>query len=184
ARGCGPRAPPAAGVRPAGGGGAVGGGGEVGVCSPVARWRLCREPLPCRCDTAGHKGRAFARRSSEFLTADAGHREDEVEAVEQRARELVPVASETLRRAAALGGGIASRSAGTEIHGCDEDEPGGEDDSAGRAGDRNEAVLERLAQGLERRTLELGELVQQQHAAMREARLSGTEVRAPTDDRG
>ena len=48
----------------------------------------------------------------------------------------------------------------------------------------DEAVLERLAQRLERRPLELGELVEEQHAAMREARLARPEVRPAADDRG
>ena len=50
--------------------------------------------------------------------------------------------------------------------------------------DRDDAVLERLPQRLERRPLELGQLVEQQDAAMREARLARTRAGAAADDRG
>src|SRR5207302_8414153 len=63
-------------------------------------------------------------------------------------------------------------------------ESGREDDPAGGTRDRDEAVLERLAQRLQRRALELGELVEEQHTAMRQARLAGPEVRAAADNGG
>ena len=46
------------------------------------------------------------------------------------------------------------------------------------------AVLERLAQRLQRGALELGELVEEENTAMRQARLTGSEVRAAADDGG
>ena len=47
-----------------------------------------------------------------------------------------------------------------------------------------DAVLERLAQGLEHRPVELGELVEQQHAVMGKADLARTRPRPTADDRG
>ena len=55
----------------------------------------------------------------------------------------------------------------------DEHEAGREDHHLLAADDRHVAVLERLAQGLEARARELRELVEEQHAVMRERRLAG-----------
>ena len=51
-----------------------------------------------------------------------------------------------------------------EVDRCDELKLRGVDRSAADARDRDDPVLERLAQRLERRALELGQLVEQQHA--------------------
>ena len=51
-------------------------------------------------------------------------------------------------------------------------------------GDADHTVLERLAQRLERGPDELGQLVEQQHAVMREARLAGPRPASAADDRG
>ena len=50
-------------------------------------------------------------------------------------------------------------------------------------GDRDDAVLERLPQRLEHGTRELGQLVQQQHAAVGQARLAGPRHGTTADDR-
>ena len=81
-------------------------------------------------------------------------------------------------------GGVAAAAARTQVHRGDEHEPGREDDAARGARDRDEAVLERLAQRFENRTVKLGELVEKEHSTMREARLAGAQVRAAADDRG
>ena len=120
----------------------------------------------------------LARRSRELGRARPRHGDDEVEAVEQRSRELVPERGEPLRRARALGRRIAARAARTEVHRRDELEPRREDGPPADARDADDAVLERLAQRLERGPLELGELVEQQHAAMREADLARPRARA------
>jgi hypothetical protein len=49
-------------------------------------------------------------------------------------------------------------------------------------GDGNGPVLERLAQCLEDRARELGQLVEEEDAPMRERDLAGTRARAATDD--
>ena len=60
-----------------------------------------------------------------------------------------------------------------EIHRRDETKPGREERMPADPGDRDNTVLERLAQRLEHGPRELGQLVHQQHAAMGEARLAG-----------
>jgi hypothetical protein len=51
------------------------------------------------------------------------------------------------------------------------------------AGDGDEAVLEGLAQGLESRAVELAELVEEENAAVCEARLAGARARTAAHDR-
>src|SRR6476659_5920330 len=58
-----------------------------------------------------------------------------------------------------------------------------EANATGRARDKDLPVLDRLTQCFERGPLELGELVEQQHATMREARLARSEPRPTADDR-
>ena len=70
------------------------------------------------------------------------------------------------------------RAARAQVHGRDELEAGREDRSAGDTRDRHVAVLERLAKRLERRPLELGELVEKEHSAVREADLARPRGRA------
>ena len=70
----------------------------------------------------------------------------QVEAIEQRPRELVAVRGEPRGRAGALGSRIAARPARAEVHRRDELEARREDDPPADARDRDRAVLERLAQ--------------------------------------
>src|SRR5204862_30789 len=78
------------------------------------------------------------------------------------------------RRALALDGGIATPAAGAQVHRPDELEARREAGPALRARDDDLAVLERLPERFERGSLELGQLVEQQHATVRERRLAGT----------
>jgi hypothetical protein len=95
--------------------------------------------------------------------------DDDVDSVQESARELVSVGGKPLRRAGAFGRRIASPAAGTEIHGPDEDEARREDRLPGGACDRDCALLERLTERLERRAVELGELVEEEDSVVREA---------------
>ena len=60
--------------------------------------------------------RRLRRRRGELRRARTRHRDREVEAVEQRARELLAVRGEPLRRARALDRGIAARAARAHVH--------------------------------------------------------------------
>ena len=51
-------------------------------------------------------------------------------------------------------------------------------------GDGHYAVLQRLAQGLQRGTAELGQLIQKQHAVVGHGYLAGPGVGAAPDERG
>jgi len=69
-----------------------------------------------------------------------------------------------------------------EVRCPDELKAGRKAHAAGRAGDEDLAVLERLSQRFERGSLELGELVQQQHAPVGKRRFAGPEPRPAADD--
>jgi len=107
----------------------------------------------------------------------------EVEAVEKRARHLFPVGGEPLRRAATLDTRIPPRPTRAQIHRSYEHKAGGKDDPTGDAGHGDCAVLERLAQGFDRGPNELSQLVEQEHAVMREARLAGPRPDSTAYDR-
>src|SRR5207247_5558133 len=132
------------------------------------RQSLC-ETQPRSDDAGTHWIRPLPWAGLELERASSRDRHDQVESVEQRARQLVAIASEPLCRAAALRTWVTTRSARAQIHRADELKPGREPHAAGRARDDELAVLERLAQRFERRTLELRQLVEQQHSSMRTA---------------
>ncbi len=86
-------------------------------------------------------------------------------------------------RARALDGRIAPRAARAHVHRADEHEASREERVTADARDRHHAVLERLPQGLENRTRELGQLVQEQDAAMSQRHLTRPRIRSSTHDR-
>ena len=131
------------------------------------------QPLARRSHAMPHRIGGLARRSGQLDRARPRHRDDEVEAVEERARQLVPERGQSLRRALAVGRRIAAGAARTEVHRRDELEARREHRPPADARDADDAVLERLPQRLERGPLELGELVEDEHAAMSEADLAG-----------
>ena len=85
------------------------------------------------------------------------------------------------RAAAAPRRRVAARA---RVRGGDEHEARREDRRALAAHDRHAAVLQRLAQRLERRARELGQLVEEQHAVVGEARLARRRDRAAADQAG
>ena len=87
-------------------------------------------------------------------------------------------------RATALDRGVAARAARAHVHRPHELEPRREERVPADAGDRDDAVLERLAQRLEHRARELRQLVEQQDAAVRERDLAGPRARSASDHRG
>src|SRR3954471_18353404 len=109
--------------------------------------------------------------------------DDEIETVEERPGELVAIVGKPLCGARAVRPRIAARAAWTEIHRSDQLETRRKAHAPGRAGNDELTVLERLPQRLQCGTLELRELVQQQHTEMRKARLTRTQTRPAADDR-
>src|SRR6476620_11107234 len=75
------------------------------------------------------------------------------------------------------------RTVEAKVESPDQLEPRGKAHAPDRARNYQLTVLERLAQGLQDGTLELRELVQQQHPEMREARLTRAQPRPAADDR-
>jgi hypothetical protein len=76
---------------------------------------------------------------------------------------------------------MAVITARARVHRGREQELGRHRDRALRAADRDEAVLERLAHGLERIAAELRQLVEEQHAEMRERDFTGPHVGAAAE---
>ena len=91
-----------------------------------------------------------------------------------------------LSGARAGGTGDSSRPAGAEVHRCHELEPRRERRPTGDPDNRDQAVLERLPQRLERCPRELRELVEEEHTPVGERRLADVRAAAPSptaDDR-
>src|SRR5581483_12131303 len=123
------------------------------------------------------------RTRRELRRARTGEREDEVESVEQRAGEAIAIAVELHGRARAARARIAAAAARTEVHGRDELKPRGEHGAAADARDGDGAVLERLAKRLEEHARELGQLVEEQDAAVCKRHLTRAWVRSAADHR-
>ena len=90
----------------------VGGGG--------ASRRGRAQPLPRGDDAFAHRVGRLRWAGGELLRSGPRHRDDQVEAVEQRARELVAEGCEALCRAGALRCRVAAPRARAEVHGRDE----------------------------------------------------------------
>jgi len=111
------------------------------------------------------------------------HRDHEVEPVEQRTRQFVAEGGESLRGTRTLGAGISATTAGAEIHRPNELKLRRKDSLTPDSGDADGAVLERLPERLERRSLKLGELVEEKDTSVRETRLAWSRPGSSADDR-
>ena len=105
-----------------------------------------------------------------------------VYAIQQGAGKTGPVAGNGLRRTGAGMAGVGTVAAGAGIHGRDQHEVRRIGDGIGRTGDGHRALLQRLTQDFERLPLELGKLVQKQHAMMGKAHLPGMRRHTAADD--
>src|SRR5262249_11223323 len=121
----------------------------------VTARRRATKPIACTAHALANSGRRLPGPARELESTRARHRNDEIEPIEERARELVAIAGEPLCRTRALDVRIAARTAGTEVHRSHELEGRRKADVPGGARDADHAVLERLAQRFESRTLEL-----------------------------
>ena len=107
------------------------------------------------------------------LVLHGGHVDVHVDAVQQGARNAAHVLLYLLGRAGTAAGGMTVPPAAAGVHGTDQHEAAGQRQGAGGAGDGHKAVLQRLAQRLQRRLAELRQLVQKQHAVVRQGYLAG-----------
>ena len=167
-----------------------------GRTAAAARPRGRARPSPAPCDASGPPARRLraeatrvatslgrlARRAAQFRGARPRQRDDQVEAVEQRTRELLAKSCQPLGGALALRARVASPAARAHVHARDELEPRRKDRPSAHSRDCDLAVFERLAQRLENGPLELGQLVQEEHSAVREGRLTRSRSRAASDD--
>ena len=108
----------------------------------------------------------------------------QIEPIERAAAEPAPIgrasaSSPQLHRVRA----VAAVAARARIRRADEHRPRRERHGHAHAAHGDDAVLERLAQRLERGAPELGELVEEEHAVMREAHLAGARVLPAADER-
>ena len=108
--------------------------------------------------------------------------QDHVDPVQQRPAEPRAVTGRDRRVAAALTPRVALVSARTRIRRGGEQEPSRKADRALRPRDPHAALLERLAQRLERGPRELRQLVEEQHAVLREAGLPRRRRPATADE--
>lgn len=85
-----------------------------------------------------------------------------IDAVQQGAGDAAQVALHLTVRAGAAAGGMAEPAAAAGVHGAHQHEPTGQGQGAGGTGDGDHAVLQGLAQSLQRRLVKLRQLVQKQ----------------------
>src|SRR5439155_8510207 len=102
-----------------------------------------------------------------------GHINVDVDAVKQGTGNLRNVPLDKRGSTRALARGIIEISAGAGIHGGGQHKARGESKRQAGAGDSHVAVLQRLSQDLEYVALELRQLVEEEHAVIRQTDFSG-----------
>src|SRR5438477_9938878 len=107
----------------------------------------------------------------------------EVDSIEQRPRHPGLIIGGTARRAAAGQSCVAEMAAAARVHRRHQLDPRREGDVAIGPRDADATGLERLAERVEYRALELRQLVQEQHAKVREANLAGTDAQTAANER-
>src|SRR6266581_4390059 len=138
--------------------------------------------LPCSND-------AFANSSGSFLCTFAGditifacgHFDVQIDAVEQRPGDSLPIALHLKRAATAFALQVAKIAARTGIHRRNEHQLRGKSDATCRARHGDLPVFEWLAQYFQRRSLKLGQLIEKQHAVMCDAYFTGVRKRAAAE---
>jgi hypothetical protein len=108
-------------------------------------------------------GRAPVRK---LLEAHGGYIDVDVDAVEQRPRDASDVALNLRGRAAAFAHGVVPEAAGARVHRGGEHEGGREGQRHRGAADGDTPVFQRLAQNFQHRAVELGQLVEEEHAVV------------------
>ena len=150
------------------------------ACSPArsrnrSRWTTRARARPVR----GPRRSIPRPGADEVAIGHGGNLEVDVDPVEQRAGDPGAVALDVQRRAAAGVGRVAEVAAGTGIHGRREHETCREREAHGRPAQRDDAVLQGLAQHLQHVAAEFGQLVEEQHPAVGQADLPGRGIDPP-----
>ena len=118
----------------------------------------------------------------ERFRRDRGHADGEIDAVEQRTRHAPAIARDAVRRAVAASAGVAEPPAGTGIHRGDELELRRERGLPRRAGDVDDAGLERFAQRLENAPLPLRQFVEKKNSLVGQRNFTGPRIAAAADE--
>lgn len=103
----------------------------------------------------------------------AGDGDVQVDAVQQRAGELSPVALDLLRGAPAAAAGVPEKAARAGVHGGDQLEARRKTHGVAGPGDDDMPALQRLAQHLQDLAIELGQLIQKKHTVVRQGDFPG-----------
>ena len=145
-----------------------------------ARWTLAR-----RDDALANRARTFAAVAAHHIVERHARDFDlQIDAVEQRSRELADVLCDHCVVAAAFRAARAAIAARTRIHRRDELKARRIRERSGSARNGHRAFLERLPHHLDRAARELGQLVEKEHAVVRERDLARLGERAAADERG
>ena len=141
----------------------------------VAAGEAAGEPLalprPGLGDSSPGCRRAGERRRTQLVLARPLDADEQVHAIEQRSAEAPAVAAQ-VALAANAAVSDAGEPAGARIGRRDQHEPGREHQRPLSAYDRHPPVLEWLPEGLQRRTVELRELIEEQDAVIGEGGLA------------
>ena len=123
------------------------------------------------------------RRKDQVGGSDGRHLDVEIDAVKQRARQprLILGGTAYVRSATAGEAGIAGAAAAAGIHRRHQHEARRIGDAVIGSRNRDFSGLQRLPQRIEHRALEFGELVEKQHAAMRERHFARPRAQSATD---
>src|ERR1700741_5040213 len=109
----------------------------------------------------------------DLLGGECGPFDLRIDPIEQRSGYFGEVAGDLVLRADALAAGVIEVAARARIQGCGEYESCGIGNRPRGACDGDDAVFDRLAEDFERFAAELGELVEEENAMMREADFAG-----------
>src|SRR5207253_1156435 len=129
--------------------------------------------LPRAEDLLAHaRGRAAVLLAAKLPVWHRRHLDVDVDPVDQRPADAREVLLDLRLRTLALAAGIGVVPARTRIHRGNQHEPRRKHDRRVRSGDRDDAVFKRLAEGLQYRAGELGELIEKQKPMVRERHLA------------
>src|SRR6058998_2095223 len=120
-------------------------------------------------------------RSGNIAIFDCGHFNVQIDAVEQRAGHSLAIALHLKRPATAFALQVAKIAAWTGIHRRNEHQLRWKSEAACRARHGDLPVFERLAHYFQRRSLKLGQLIEKEHAVVRDAYFTGIRKRAAAE---
>jgi hypothetical protein len=153
--------------------------GEVGVARHTEPRPAPALPVAGLLDPGSRdRGRLARRRTEQLLLREPRDAQADVDPIQERSRQLVPVELDAVGPADALLHAVAVEAARTRVGGRDEREPGGELHGSDGARDDDTTVFERLPKSLDGIATELGELIEEQDPVMREADFSRSHMRA------